>query len=137
MISKVFRLKENEVKKVLQKKYAKPFFSYSLVLNTLQNKLSYNRFSIIIWSKSVNSNISRNFFRRLFYEESRKYIEKSKENIFYDFSILIKKETKLDKRDQILINNFKKDLNFVFSKFYIEEKSEETKQVLKINFKNK
>jgi hypothetical protein len=53
MIKKNFRLKEREVKKVL--KYSKPFFSYGIVLNSFKNKLKYNRFAIVIGSKSVKS----------------------------------------------------------------------------------
>lgn len=131
MISKLYRLKENEVKKVLRKR-SKPFFSYSLVLNSLKNKQSHNRFSIVIWSKSVNSAVSRNYFRRIFYENSRKYIELQKDNSFFDFTVLIKKETKLDKIDQKAIQDFTKDLNFVFSKFFEEEK---TNANIKFNFK--
>ena len=37
MIKKVYRLKEKEVKKVLQK--GKPFFSYNIVSNTIPNTL--------------------------------------------------------------------------------------------------
>mgnify|MGYP005995417273 FL=1 len=46
MITKQFRLKEREVKKVLQR--GKPFFSYGIVLNYTKNKLGYNRFAIVI-----------------------------------------------------------------------------------------
>lgn len=131
MISKLYRLKENEVKKVLQKR-SKPFFSYSLVLNSFKNKQNHNRFAIVIWSKSVNSGVSRNFFRRLFYEELRKDISKPKGNVFYDFVVLIKKETILDKRDEKTIIDFKKDLNFVFTNFFKEwEKADN----IKFNFK--
>lgn len=131
MISKIYRLKENEVKKVLWKR-SKPFFSYSLVLNSLKNKQTHNRFSIVIGSKSVNSGVSRNFFRRLFYENSRKYLELAKENSFFDFTILIKKETQLNKADQKIVQDFTKDLNFVFSKFFEEEKANAN---IKFNFK--
>ncbi len=131
MISKLYRLKENEVKKVLQKR-SKPFFSYSLVLNSLKNKYEYNRFSIVIWSKSVNSWVSRNYFRRLFYEESRKFIDKSRDNHFFDFTILIKKEINLNKTDSKVILNFKKDLNFVFNNFFKEETKPND---IKFNFK--
>jgi hypothetical protein len=52
MIKKIYRLRQREVKKVLQR--AKPFFSYGIVLNVFENKLNYNRFAIVIGSKSVN-----------------------------------------------------------------------------------
>jgi RNase P protein component len=53
MIKKIYRLKERELKKVL--KYSKPFFSYGIVLNVNKNKLNYNRFAIVLGSKSVKS----------------------------------------------------------------------------------
>jgi len=65
VISKKNRLSEREVKKVLNK--WKPFFSYWIVLNYLKNNSEINRFAIVIWWKSVNTNITRNFFRRLYY----------------------------------------------------------------------
>ena len=66
MISKDYRLKENEVKKVL--KYWKPFFSYWMVLNYNKNNLNHNRFAIIISWKNIDSSVKRNFFRRRFYD---------------------------------------------------------------------
>jgi len=64
MLKKKFRLREREVKRVLQK--WEPFFSYDVVLNTKRNNFNYNRFAIVISSKSVYSNVERNFFRRRF-----------------------------------------------------------------------
>jgi len=118
MIKKIYRLKEREVKKVL--KNSKPFFSYNIVLNTKKNRKKFNRFAIIIWAKSVKDNISRNFFRRRFYDfiyNSSLYgsfwdIWKN-----YDFVFVIKKKTKLDKKDKDTILNFKKDLSFLEKKF--------------------
>ena len=49
MIKKIYRLKENEIKKVL--KFKKPFFSYNLVANFIPNKLPYSRFAIFLSSK--------------------------------------------------------------------------------------
>jgi hypothetical protein len=46
VISKKNRLTEREVKKVLGK--SKPFFSYGIVLNYIPNKLTHNRFAIVI-----------------------------------------------------------------------------------------
>jgi ribonuclease P protein component len=66
MISKNFRLKEEEVKKVL--KFWKPFFSYWMVLNYKNNKFENNRFAIIISGKNVDWSVVRNFFRRRFYD---------------------------------------------------------------------
>lgn len=128
MIKKIYRLKEREVKKVLLK--GKPFFSYWIVLNVLENKLSYNRFAIVIWSKSVNTNITRNFFRRLFYDfilKSSIYVPLISNGVldelkgknwvrWIDFVFVLKKQTKLDKRDEKSIKSFINDLNFIIKK---------------------
>lgn len=126
MISKIYRLKENDISKVLWKR-SKPFFSYSLVLNVLQNRKNYNRFSIVIWARNVTNNITRNFFRRLFYTEVRKYINQENDK-FHDFSVIIKKESKLDKKDNMCIKSFVWDISFVFSKFFDQKET-------KFNFK--
>ena len=118
MLKKIYRLKEREVKKVLGK--TKPFFSYGIVLNVKKNKKNYNRFAIIIGSKSVNNNITRNFFRRRFYD----FISKKNlvnyslwEEKFYDFVFVVKKQTKLDKKNLKTILDFEKDLSFLEKKF--------------------
>lgn len=113
MIKKEFRLKENEVKKVLSK--WKPFFSYWVVLNKIPTKLSHSRFAIILWSKSVNNNITRNYFRRRFYD----HILNSKiynNNICFDFVFVVKSKLKLDIKDINTINNFIKDIDFLINK---------------------
>jgi len=115
MIKKEYRLKEKEVKKVL--KYSKPFFSYGIVLNVNKNKLNHNRFAIVLGSKSVKSWVERNYFRRRFYDFIYKnnlinknlYLDKW----FYDLVFVVKKQTKLDKKEQKSINSFEKDLNFL------------------------
>lgn len=129
MISKIYRLKEKEVKKVLLK--GKPFFSYSLVLNQIKNKENFNRFAIIIWWKSVNNNITRNFFRRLFYNSSRNFIE-NWENYFFDSVILLKKQIKLDKKDKKSILNFAWDLDFVLKKAFKKEENEKEIKVFSL-----
>jgi len=73
MISKNFRLKEEEVKKVL--KFWKPFFSYWMVLNYKNNKLENNRFAIIISGKNVDGSVVRNYFRRRFYDAIGKILK--------------------------------------------------------------
>jgi len=119
MIKKIYRLRQREVKKVLQR--AKPFFSYGIVLNVFENKLNYNRFAIVIGSKSVNSAVERNFFRRRFYDYivENNLIEKKikKTWVFYDLVYVVKKQTKLDKRDKRAIFKFKNDLTFLEKKF--------------------
>lgn len=128
MIKKIYRLREREVKKVLTK--AKPFFSYGIVLNAMKNKLPYNRFAIVIWAKSVNNNITRNFFRRRFYDfvnnfqisdtklKSTKSISTVHWNLVThnDFVFVVKKQTKLDKKDEKSKISFDKDLAFLMEK---------------------
>lgn len=111
MISKKFRLTERQTKKVLQK--WKPFFSYWIVLNHIRNNLDYNRFSIVIWAKSVNNNVCRNFFRRRFFDfiKINNFFEWWKDYVF-----VIKKQTKLDKSDKKSIFSFDKDLDFLLNK---------------------
>ena len=111
MISKGSRLSEREVKKVLTR--WKPFFSYWIVLNYMKNNLEKNRFAIVIWWKSVKTNISRVFFRRLYYDLIREYLDNKK---WIDFVFVVKKQTKLDKSDENSIISFKKDIKFLLNK---------------------
>lgn len=111
MIKKVFRWNENEVKKVL--KYSKPFFSYWIVLNQIENNLSYNRFAIIISGKSVINSVCRNFFRRLFYNLVSTDINSTK---WKDLVFVVKKQIKLDKKDSLSIKAFEKDILFLLKK---------------------
>ena len=96
MLKKKFRLREREVKRVLQK--WEPFFSYDVVLNTKRNNFNYNRFAIVISSKSVYSNVERNFFRR------------------NDFVFVVKTKVKLDKKNILSLKSFYKNLNFLINK---------------------
>jgi len=115
MIKKIFRLKENEVKKVLWN--TKPFFSYWIVLNKKTNRLNHNRFAIIISSKSVKKNVDRVFFRRRFYNFVRNLEYISIDNKFSDFVFIVKKQNKLDRKEKSTINSFDKDIKFLISKF--------------------
>ncbi len=116
MLKKKYRLKEREVKKVLGK--TKPFFSYWIVLNVKLNRKNYNRFAIIIGSKSVNINVTRVFFRRYFYNFIKlSTLFSSLDNKKYDFVFIVKKQTKLDKKDKNTILKFEKDLSFLEKKF--------------------
>lgn len=113
MIKKIYRLNESQIKKVLSKR--KPFFSYGVVLNYYFNNLDFNRFAIIIWWKSVKWSVERNFFRRKFYNlVSKNIIPQNKK--WFDMVFLLKKETKLDKKDFESINSFEKDVNFLLKK---------------------
>ncbi len=111
MIPKKNRLTEREVKKVLTR--WKPFFSYGIVLNYIKNNSDKNRFSIVIWWKSVKTNVERNFFRRLFYDLVSFNLTSNKWN---DFVFVVKKQTKLDKKEENNINIFKKDIEFLLKK---------------------
>jgi len=115
VLKKKFRLKERQVKKVLLK--WKPFFSYWIVLNFLENNLKHNRFAIVISWKSVKNNVWRVFFRRRFYDFSFPYIYKEKQNKFYDLVFVVKKQTKLDKKDKKSLEDFFSNLKFLFKKF--------------------
>ena len=111
MISKKNRLTEREVKKVLTR--WKPFFSYWIVLNYLKNDLTANRFGIVIWWKSVKTNVDRNFFRRMYYDIVFSNLESNK---WIDFVFVVKKQTKLDTNDENSIKSFKKDIKFLLNK---------------------
>jgi len=114
MISKQFRLTERQVKKVLTK--SKPFFSYGLVLNKIPNKLGYSRYAIVIGSKSVNHNVTRNFFRRRYYEYIRTQLNTQWLQTGFDIVCVVKKQTKLDTKDKTSIMSFDKDTQFLFNK---------------------
>ena len=115
MISKKSRLTEREVKKVLGR--WKPFFAYWIVLNKIPNREWKNRFAIVIGWKSVNTNVTRTFFRRKFYD----YI--SWTTLFTgsvekttDFVFVVKKKTQLDRKSLEALKTFEKDLNFLVKK---------------------
>lgn len=111
MISKKNRLTEREVKKVLTR--WKPFFSYGIVLNYMKNNLEKNRFAIVIWWKSVKTNVERVFFRRTYYDIVSGKLESKK---WIDYVLVVKKKTKLDKKDDNCLKSFKKDINFLLNK---------------------
>ena len=115
MIAKKFRLTEKEVKKVLTR--WKPFFAYGVVLNQVPNRAWCNRFGIVIGAKSVNTNVTRVCFRRRFYDAikvSKLFQEEALKGV--DFVFVVKKQTKLDRKDEQAIKSFEKDLNFLINK---------------------
>ena len=125
MISKKDRLTEREVKKVLTR--WKPFFSYGLVLNYAKNNLEKNRFAIVIWWKSVKTSVERNFFRRRFYDlvsNSIKFLplKKGVPDLWVvgikwiDYVFVVKKQTKLDKKDDNSRKSFIQDIKFLLNK---------------------
>jgi ribonuclease P protein component len=112
MIPKLNRLKEREVKRVLQK--WKPFFSYGIVANLSKNKSWFPRFAMILWGKSVKSGVERNYFRRIFFDKVSPIVWK--DNFSSDVVFVVKKTTKLSKKDPESIKNFKKDIDFIIKK---------------------
>jgi ribonuclease P protein component len=99
MISKKYRLKESEVKKVLHK--WKPFFSSKIVLNSLSNHYTHNRFSIVIGWKSTEGSVVRNYFRRQFFSTVKNQINDQIQAIYFDFVFVVKWTTILKKSDTI------------------------------------
>jgi RNase P protein component len=132
MITKKFRLTERETRKVLQK--WKPFFCWEIVLNKLQNHYNYNRFAIVISSKSISSAVERNFFRRRFYDfcydkilidtdKDKTYnIHNSnfKQLLWNDLVFVIKQKTKLNMEDKQCLEDLKRNLDFLMKKGNVE-----------------
>lgn len=116
MIKKIYRLKENDVKKVL--KYRKPFFSYQIVANQANNNLWFDRYAIVIGGKSVENNVSRNFFRRKFYDIIDDFSKNNSKQMGIDIVFVVKKQIKLDKKSFESITAFAKDVGFLLKKLY-------------------
>lgn len=120
MILKKYRLSEKEVKKVLKK--WEPFFSYGIVLNYVKNKVLCDRFAIVIWAKSVNNNVTRNYFRRRFYDQisnSNLFVNNLHDDIEkqgYDYVFIVKKQFKLNKKNIEIEKKFKLDIKFLIDK---------------------
>lgn len=112
MIKKIYRLKENDVKKVLKNK--KPFFAYNLVANTKINNLPHNRFAIILSSKNTKTSISRNYFRRICFDICKDYIN----NWNQDIVIVAKKWKIFDKKVLESKVEFEKDIKFLLKKIF-------------------
>jgi RNase P protein component len=65
--------------------------------------------------------VERNFFRRKFYALVENYIfledvSNEKKNTGFDMVFVVKKKTKLDKKNESLIKDFRNDINFLFNK---------------------
>lgn len=113
MIKKIYRLNESSIKKVL--KYKKPFFSYNIVANVTKNNLWFSRFAIIIGWKNTKTAVSRNFFRRKFYDLVKDNINKWNLDIVF----VLKKWKIFDKKDKTIIVEFEKDINFLLKKMFV------------------
>ena len=115
MIAKIYKFKEKELKKVLRK--WKPFFSHDIVLNSGTNTCNHNRFWVVIGGKSVVNSVERNFFRRAFYNEVQQFC--SLESWwFFDCVFVVKKQAKLDAKDEKNVAKFKKDIHFLLRKVF-------------------
>ncbi len=109
MLAKKYRLKEREVKKVLQK--GKPFFSYTIVFNVFPSRLEHSRFAIVIAKKSVPNNVVRNTYRREFYDACQVY-----KNIpARDVVCVIKSKYKLQKSSSE-IAKIASEIHYLFEK---------------------
>ena len=102
------------VQKVLWK--WKPFFSHWIVLNSQKNRLARNRFAIVLWWKSVQNAVQRNYFRRLFYSIVQRSQLMDHTYLNQDYVFVVKKQSKLDARDEKSVANFKKDIHFLIKK---------------------
>lgn len=109
MLAKKYRLREREVKKVLQK--GKPFFSDNIVFNVIPNKLSHARFAIVISWKSVPNNVIRNNFRRMFYEVCKSYSQLYGKDIVCVVKVKTKLDNSPEKESQV-----HKELLYLFDK---------------------
>jgi len=111
MISKKFRLREREVKKVFQQK--KPFFSNLFIANVRTNALQTNRFAILLGSKNVAGSVERNFFRRSFYREVAAFIQKG---TGADILFVPKKKVTFSRRKEASVEEFLKEIRYLLQK---------------------
>ena len=108
MISKLYRLNEKELRKVLSKK--KPFFSYTLIANTFPNALDHGRCAILLSGKQAKWSVNRNHFRRYFYNISRQYIGEHS----FDVVFVPKKWTIYNYKDPGKKEEFARDIHFLW-----------------------
>ncbi|MBC7498240.1 ribonuclease P protein component [Candidatus Gracilibacteria bacterium] len=117
MISKEYRLTENELRKVLNRK--KPFFSYVWIANTMQNKIAHGRCAILLSSKCTKGSVNRNYWRRKFYDISLFPLN----NLSFDVVLVPKKGTILDYKNNEHIIEFEKNIQFLYRKIQEEYNS--------------
>lgn len=107
MIAKKYRLKENEVQKVLRAR--KPFFSHTLVANIIPNKLWYSRIGIVLSAKQTRWSVNRNAFRRMMYNLSRNSLLNNSSDIVF----LAKKWSILDYKNELSRKSIERDTEFL------------------------
>jgi ribonuclease P protein component len=110
MIATEYRLTEHEFKKVLVRK--KPFFSYVFVANTFENKQWHIRCGILLSAKCTRGSVNRNFWRRRFYDIAWKNLSIAP----LDIVVVPKKWTILDYKNPEHIEEFNKNIKFLFTK---------------------
>ena len=95
-----------------------------IVLNSIPNNCAYHRFGIIISQKSLPNSVTRNFFRRKFYntlqindfckpDHTDETVEKLQ---YFDFACVVKKQIKLEKKNLTTVEEFEKNIYFLFTK---------------------
>ena len=90
-------------------KLRKAFFSAGWIANMSSNRLGYNRFAIFFSGKNTKTSISRNFFRRTFYN-----LAKVAENHgSFDTVFVPKKGKTFDKSNKADIVAFENDITYL------------------------
>ncbi len=107
MIPKLYRLTENEVKKVLR--FRKPFFSHGFIANILPNKVWHNRFGVVFSGKHTRTSIARNFYRRRLYDTVSDICTTGSNDIVF----IPKKGKVFQHKNTEDIANFDKDIGFL------------------------
>ncbi len=107
MISKQYRLSENEVKKVLR--FRKPFFAHGFIANILPNKVGHNRFGIVFSAKHTKTSIARNFYRRRLYDTLSEIMMTGSHDIVF----VPKKGKTFHHKNPEDISNFDRDIGFL------------------------
>lgn len=107
MIKKTRRLSENDIKKVL--KFKKPFFSHNWIANTSASRIGFNRYAVIFSGKHTKTSISRNFFRRTFYD----LVAEAGISGSLDIVFVPKKGKTFDKTSKDDIVAFENDIRFL------------------------
>ncbi|MDD3119788.1 MAG: ribonuclease P protein component [Candidatus Gracilibacteria bacterium] len=109
MLKKSYRLRENEIGKVFK---GKPFFSYGFVANVKTNNFFSPRFAIVLSSKHTKNSVERNFFRRMFYDIAKNFLDLGNIDILF----VPKKGSIFSKKSEENVEKFKNDINFLLRK---------------------
>jgi ribonuclease P protein component len=110
MISKSFRLTEQQIRKVLSNK--KPFFSYIFIANTRPNTRKHWRIGILLSWKQARWSVNRNTIRRKIYDLSKIYLD----HINHDIVLVPKKGMIFDSKNEKSIEEMEKNIIFLLKK---------------------